>query len=205
MWAEVICGEKDVGDLPTVTPIPVAAVDLPSATTMPISIVKPEAAAQAEEASAAGGRAPSSLAKRNGERSSLGSLFGFASRLSMVAMPRAVSKDTSKDTSAAELEPLPTVLAFTLGGLPMHQLEFVTARLTRLSLRSSCAGKAITGSSSCRFSASTFRMTHHPCRHRECRHPPPYQYRRPKKTAPSTPMAPLCTYFAATARRRLRL
>ena len=91
MWAEVICGEKDVGDLPTVTPIPVAAVDLPSATTMPISIVKPEAAAQAEEASAAGGRAPSSLAKRNGERSSLGSLFGFASRLSMVARPAAAS------------------------------------------------------------------------------------------------------------------
>ena len=91
MWAEVIRGEKDVGDLPTVTPIPVAAVDLPSATTMPISIVKPEAAAQAEEASAAGGRAPSSLAKRNGERSSLGSLFGFASRLSMVARPAAAS------------------------------------------------------------------------------------------------------------------
>ena len=92
----------------------------------PISMAKPEAAARAEEAPADGARAPSPPAKRDGERSSLGSLFGIASRLSMVAMPRAVSKDTSKDTSAAELEPLPTVLAFTLGGLPMHQLEFVT-------------------------------------------------------------------------------
>jgi serine/threonine protein kinase/CRP-like cAMP-binding protein len=88
----------------------------------PISIFKPEAAARAEEAPADGARAPSPPANRSDERGVLGSLFGFASRLSMVAMPRAVSKDTS----AAELAPLPKVLAFTLGGVPMHQLEFVT-------------------------------------------------------------------------------
>ena len=84
LWAEVICGEMDVGGLPTATPIPVAAVDLASATAMPISIVKPGAAARAEEA-------PSPPAKRNVERSSLGSLFGFASRLSTVAKPAAAS------------------------------------------------------------------------------------------------------------------